>query len=213
MALEEELDEALIPNDIRISIMACPKCKAAHQIRTIPSEGFSSILQCGACGFEWTDFKIKCEKLLEQTPNKKLMTLLLDICDNIYHAVCVVPQTFNLENWDPYKGHRDMQKSGIVALFWWFDLEMTQELAAGTLIYSGEKPVPGEEQPIPGAEDSLPDTDVFADVINTEVGEETEGEFASIPAKIQPIVLDRLQKALSRQPVDAWDGAPRIDES
>lgn len=137
------------------------------------------------------------ESLNELGKRGRFVSLLVEICSNVYDAVCLVPADYDLENWHPYKGHRDMRTAGIVCLAWAFNDEATSLNNVGELIYAPIAPEDLEE----GEELQKQNWDCYREIATADLADELPEE-DDVVARIASVLAGT---------AEPWEGAPRTD--
>jgi hypothetical protein len=124
---------------------------------------------------------------------------LFDSCNNVYHIVAIVK---NPDSWEPYDAPRYFDDIDAVALWWWFDDDLTSMNDSGDMIY--HEPDPNEyDDP-----DEMPE-------VNTSKYEMKSIDsliesFEDLSPKAQKDVLTRLKDAATGSITERWD-AYRLD--
>jgi len=124
----------------------------------------------------------------------KLIRGILDISDNIYYALAL---TKNPDAWEPYKGHRDLEKTNSFVLAYWFEDDLTAQNNSGELIYEADM----DEDT---GEEIVPNTPKF------EYDDPESVVEVSAPYHTAE-VLARVQGVLDGTLTDRWNDAPRLD--
>jgi hypothetical protein len=134
----------------------------------------------------------------------RTVTLLFEIAGSIYEGLAFVHKDKSLEDWHPYKGHRDLQDFDAWVVGWEFDQELSAQNNAGELIYIASL---GDDEDDEGTEPQE---------VNCEKYEEVEPEnfFEYLPEvgpNGQQAILKRLNGIVNGTE-DRWDDAPRFDK-
>lgn len=149
------------------------------------------------------------EGLLEmaQDAGYSLIMGLADMSECIYHVVALCK---NPDWWEPYRAPRyfGADKADAVALWWWFDEEATQELAAGRLRYEATDSWGDDDS----EEDEDSDDDGEANTEKYEDADDTGCQYLSLSDEDRADVLSRLREVASGVITKRWD-APRSDQS
>jgi len=142
------------------------------------------------------------EALIEQAEEKGYQ-LILGLFDSssesVYHIVALCR---NPDAWEPYKAPRCFDACDAVALWYWFDSEMTTENVAGRMIYTEPDPDNWDD------DEELPE-------VNTDTYEPVycaTDEFCGLSVEDRKQVFARIRQVIDGKITERWGDPPRSDQ-